>query len=277
MSGGPQNQPGKKRKIKVDETYSKAGRIVMTKSNIATATSADFSTKRVARLTGLLYLILFPTSGVAYGISQLLMEQRGASGAFAWIQMNLALFKLAIILGVVGYIDYLLLALAFYKLLHPVGKVAAATMLAFVAISVPVSLAAIARWLDVLSLLQSADSLNADTLRDQVLLAVHGYNNLFQVSAIFWGLWLIPLGWLVMRSGFLPRAIGGMLMLGSVFYVMGFIGPVFSSSYPATLIARIVGIASGIPGLLGGELAICLWLLIVGVRDPGATKRPLGS
>jgi uncharacterized protein DUF4386 len=248
----------------------------MTKSHIAaTATMSEFSMKRLARLTGLLYLILFPTSGVAFGISQLLME-RGAAGAFAWIQTNPALFKLAIVLGAVGYIDYLLLALAFYKLLHSVGKVAAATMLAFVAVSVPVSLAAIAHWLDVLSLLESADSLNAETLRTQVLLAVHGYNNLFQVSVIFWGLWLIPLGWLVMRSGFLPRVIGMMLMLGSVMYVMGFIGPVFSSSYPATLVARIVGIASGIPGLLGGELAICLWLLIVGVRDPGVTERPLG-
>src|SRR5215831_5823086 len=248
----------------------------MTKSNIATATRQESPRKRVARLTGLLYLILFPTSGVAYGISQLLME-RGAAGAFAWIQMNPTLFKLAIILGTAGYIDFLLLALAFYKLLHPVGKTAAATMLGFVAVSVPVSLAAIARWLDVLSLLENADNLNPETLRTQVQLAVHGYNNLFQVSAVFWGLWLIPLGWLVMRSRFLPRAIGVMLMLGSVLYVMGFIGPVFSSSYPATRVVGIVGIASGIPGLLGGELAICLWLLIVGVHDSGAIERPLRS
>jgi hypothetical protein len=175
--------------------------------------------------------------------------ERGVAGAFAWIQTNPTLFKLAIILGAVGYIDYLLLALAFYKLLHPFGKTAAARMRAFVAVSVPVSLAAIARWLDVLSLLESATSLNAETLRTQVMLAVHGYNNLFQVSAIFWGLWLIPLGWLVMRSGFLPRGIGVMLMLGSVMYVMGFIGPVISSSYPATRVAGILGIASGIPGL----------------------------
>jgi hypothetical protein len=187
------------------------------------------------------------------------------------------LFKLAIILGAAGYIDYLLLALAFYRLLHSVGKVAAGIMLALVAVSVPVALAAIARWLDVLSLLESTGSLDGETLRTQVLLAIHGYNNLFQVSAIFWGLWLIPLGWLVMRSSFLPRAIGAMLMLGSVFYVVGFIGPVFSSSYPAILAARIVGIVSGIPGFLGGELAICLWLLIVGVRHPGATARPLAS
>jgi hypothetical protein len=227
---------------------------------------AEFSKKQVARITGLLYLILFPTSGVAYGISQLLMKS-GAAGALAWIQSNPTLFKVAIILGAVGYIDYLLLGLAFYKLLHPVGKVAAATMLALVAVSVPIALAAIAHWLDVLSLLSSADGLAPETLRAQVLLAVHGYNNLFQVSAIFWGLWLIPLGWLVMRSGFLPRAIGVMLMLGSALYVMAFIGPVFSSNYPASLVARIVGIVSGIPGLLGGELAICLWLLIVGVRS----------
>jgi hypothetical protein len=80
-----------------------------------------------------------------------------------------------------------------------------------------------------------------------------------------------------MRSGFLPRLIGVMLMLGSVFYVMGFVGRVFNFSYSASLIARIVGVASGIPGFLGGELAICLWLLIVGVRDPGARERPFAS
>src|SRR5262249_35723325 len=144
--------------LKVDENY----------SNEETIMTAEFSMKQIARITGLLYLILIPTTGVAYGISQLLME-RGATGALAWIQSNPALFKLAIILGAVGYIDYLLLGLAFYKLLHPVGKLAAATMLALVAVSVPIALAAIARWLDVLSLLSAADGLGPETLRTQVL------------------------------------------------------------------------------------------------------------
>lgn len=148
----------------------------------------------------MLYLILIPTSGVAYGVGKLLMAG-DAAAAFARIQASLTLFRLAILLGAVGYINYLLLALVLYKLLHAVGKAAATTMVALVAVSVPVSLAAVARWVDVLSLLQSADSLSADTLHTQVMLALRGYNNLFQVSAIFWGLWLIPLGWLIVRSG----------------------------------------------------------------------------
>jgi hypothetical protein len=248
---------------------------MVSQSTTTNESRSGLAVNRLARLAGLLYLILIPTSGVAFGLGQFLMAGNSAA-AFARIQASHTLFRLAIVIGAVGFIDYLLLGLVLYKLLHPVGKAAAATMLAFVAVSVPVSLAAIARWVDVLSLLQSADSFSADTLHTQVMLALRGYNNLILVSAIFWGLWLIPLGWLVVRSGFLPRAIGVLLMLGSAFYVMAFAGPVFDPRYAETLVARIVGIASGIPGILG-ELATCLWLLIVGVRDQGATGKPRGE
>ena len=107
-----------------------------------------------------------------------------------------------------------------------------------------------ARRIDVLSLLDGAErghALGGDQLQVQVMLALHSSNNLMLGSIIFWGLWIIPLGWLVIRSGFVPRVLGILLIVGSVFYVLTFVGTVFDTSYENSLFARIVGIVSGIP------------------------------
>ena len=77
---------------------------------------------------------------------------------------------------------------------------------------------------------------------------------------MFWGLWLLPFGWLVVRSRFMPTWLGYWLLLdGScwvVYAVTGFLAPeyddvLFRAFQPAFL----------------GELAIMLWLLIVGAKE----------
>lgn len=98
-------------------------------------------------------------------------------------------------------------------------------MLAFIAASVPLSLAAVARQIDVLALLDGVGRLSAldsEQVQAQVMLAIHGYDSLFLTSAIFWGLWLFPLGWLILRCGFIPRALGFLVILGApLFLIMG--------------------------------------------------------
>jgi hypothetical protein len=226
------------------------------------------SNNRLARLAGLLYLILLPTTGLWYGAWRFTMAA-DAAATLAKIQSSRTLLEVAIIAGGVGFVDFLLVGLVFYRLFAPVGRDAATMLLALVATSVPLSLAAVARHIDVLSLLDAAKGLPALTgepLQMQVMLALHSANNLFLITNIFSGLWLIPLGWLVFRCGFMPRALGIMLMVGSVFYVLTFAGTVLTPDYANTLFGGIVGIASGIPGILG-ELATGLWLLIMGARS----------
>jgi Domain of unknown function (DUF4386) len=225
------------------------------------------SSDKLARFAGLFYLILLPTTGLWYGAWRFTMAADAAS-TLAKIQTSRTLLELAIIAGGVGFVDFLIVGLVFYRLFTPVGRDAATLMLAFVATSVPLSLAAVARHIDVLSLLDAAKGLPALTgepLQVQVMLTLHSANNLFLITTIFSGVWLIPLGWLVFRCGFMPRALGVLLMLGSVFYVLTFAGTVFNPDYANTLFGGIVGISSGIPGILG-ELGTGLWLLIKGAR-----------
>ena len=137
-------------------------------------------------------------------------------------------------------------------------------MLAFVGIHTAISLAAIARQLDALALVRDPILANSATA-GQVALSVLGFNSLFRLSMIFSGLWLIPLGLLVYRCGFIPKFVGVFHMLGSVFYVMTFAGWVMDPGYDASLAGRIIGTVFGVPSLIG-EASTCIFLLIAGFR-----------
>jgi hypothetical protein len=79
------------------------------------------------------------------------------------------------------------------------------------------------------------------------------------VTAIFWGLWLFPFGLLVMRSRFLPRILGLLLIVNCFGYVVPSVTSLVLPDY-ATAVSRAMS-----PSLLG-ELWIMLWLLTKGVK-----------
>lgn len=234
------------------------------------------SNDKLARLAGLLYLLLLPIAGFGFFGAAPLVVAGDSAATLGHIQASRTLFEFTILLGAAAFVLYLVVALVLYKLFSPVGKGAASLMLAFAAASVPLSLAALARRSDVLSLLDAGRVLSAlggGYLQTQVMLALQSSDNLMRMSVIFWGLWLFPLGWLVFRSSFVPKVLGVLLILGGFFYVFAFGGAVLNPAYDTTLFARIVGIISGIPDLTG-ELGLGLWLLIMGARDRKTAVRP---
>ena len=82
------------------------------------------------------------------------------------------------------------------------------------------------------------------------------------VDENFWGLWLLPFGYLVFKSGFLPRILGILLMIGCFGYLTEAFGRVlFPVGYAQAGISNFIIIPSAL-----GEVGICLWLLIKGAR-----------
>jgi hypothetical protein len=79
------------------------------------------------------------------------------------------------------------------------------------------------------------------------------------VEQIFWGLWLFPFGLLVMRSGFIPKILGVLLIINGFAYVVASLTELLAPAY-ANLVERFALIPET------GELWIMLWLLIKGVR-----------
>jgi hypothetical protein len=219
---------------------------------------------KMARVAGLLYLITIVT-----GIFSLIVvpSRVGAHGDAAMTVTNIVanetLFRLGIASGTLGYVAFLILPLSLYKLLSPVNRNMAVLMVALAVACVPIYFVALAHQMNVLSLVDGdkyKQLFTPDQLRERVMLSMDAYNNTVFISEIFWGLWLLPFGYLVFKSGFLPKTIGILLMLGCFSYLISFFAQIV---FPHATISNLVMLPASF-----GEIGICLWLLFVGAGKP---------
>lgn len=227
---------------------------------------------KIARTAGVLYLIVVVTGIVSliYVPSQLIV--RGdALATVNNIAASESLFRLGIVSLMINQVAFLLLPFVLYCLLHRVNKNVAVLMVAFAVVSVPISMVSIANRLEVLSLLSGADYLQTFTqgqLHAGAMMSLNAYSNGILVTTFFWGLWLLPFGYLVFKSGFLPRILGILLMMGCFGILIDLFGRVLFPGYADTAISTIFEMSSSF-----GEIGICLWLLIFGVH----THNPLAE
>lgn len=221
------------------------------------------SPKKTARIAGALYLIVVITGmfTLLYIPSKLIVWD-DAQATLNNIQASETLFRLSIYAGFLCYTAFLLLPLVLYKLLQHVNKTHAVSMVSLALISVPISLFNLTHKLNVLTLINKPDYFSAVDLPTHVLLQLEYYNNGIDVAAVFWGLWLFPFGYLVFKSGMIPKALGILLMAGCFGYIINITGGLlFPEGYKALGISSYVSIPSGL-----GEIGTCLWLLIAGVK-----------
>ena len=222
-------------------------------------------TKKNARIAGILYLILIISGmfSLIYVPSKLIHWEDAAKTVHAISESQL-LWKFGIISNLLCFTCFIFLPLALYRLLESVDKAQAILMVILAIVSVPISYLNIVNYIDVLSIINSTEYLKLftqDQLDYKVMSLLESYNNGNNVANIFWGLWLFPFGYLVYKSGFLPKFLGIMLMLGCFGYLSDFTGYFLFEGYGNTLFASIASIPSSI-----GEIGICLWLLIIGIR-----------
>lgn len=230
-----------------------------------------------ARGAGLLYLIVVLTGSFYLGyVPSRLWAHGDAAATVERLLQAQALLRWGIAAELVCHVAFLLLPLALYRLLAGAGRNAAVLMVAFAVAGVPIAFANVLHRLDVLTLLGGADYLHAFTraqLNARVMLELDGYRHGLLVLKVFWGLWLAPLGWLVLRCGFLPRVLGVLLVLGCIGYLTDVAGTLLLPSYPASVVADYATLPASL-----GEIGTCLWLLLVGARAkapiPGGTGTP---
>lgn len=212
-----------------------------------------------ARIAGWLYLVVVVTGifSLAYVPSQ--------TGTMERILASESLFRLGILSELINGVAFVLLPLVLYRLLHHVNKPMAVLMVAFAVLSVPISFVNVANKLDVLSLLGDADIAQVFTKAQVNALAVtslDAYYNGLQVSKVFWGLWLLPSGYLIFKSGMLPRIFGVLLIMGCFGYLIDLTGCLLVSGYMQTRFHDLVVLPASI-----GEIGLCLWLVIMGAKD----------
>jgi hypothetical protein len=172
------------------------------------------------------------------------------------------LFRIGIVSGLVSGIAFIFLVRALYRLLNRVSKTHASLMVTLVLVSVAIVFLNEVNNLAALTLFRGADFLavfdkpQRDALA-MLFLRLHAQGTF--INQILWGLWLFPFGVLVMRSRFLPRILGVLLIVNCFAYVAGSLTWLLLPSYGNVVFRAIL------PALLG-ELWIMLWLLIKGAK-----------
>ncbi|MFT3978855.1 MAG: DUF4386 domain-containing protein [Ferruginibacter sp.] len=224
------------------------------------------SQKTTARIAGLLYLLIVLTGifSLMYVPSRLLVTGN-ATLTYQHIVSSETLFRLWIVGGLLCYAFFLFLPMVLYKLLRQVNEDYAKLMVLLAIMSVPVFFLNVQNQFTILSLTGEANNhygLTVEQLQSQVMLYLTQYDNGLRIVHIFSGLWLFPFGYLVFRSGFLPKFLGALLMAGCFGYLVNFLGNTLVPGYSATGISFYISLPASI-----GEIGICLWLLIVGVRS----------
>jgi len=220
-------------------------------------------TKKMARVAGALYLSMVVSGPFTLiYLPRVLIVPGNAAATAGKVLASEMLFRLGIVVDLVGYVLFILLALALYRLLSGVSKAYASLLVVLVLVSATIGFVNELSNIAALTLFRGADFLAAfdKPQRDalgMLFLRLHSQGNV--VNEVFWGLWLYPFGVLVMRSRFIPRILGVLLIVNCFAYVVISLTSLLFPDY-GNLLFR-----ASQPALFG-ELWIMLYLLIKGIR-----------
>jgi hypothetical protein len=222
--------------------------------------AARGSLVRTARLAGVFYLGLAVTAALGFLLirSQIYMpDDPRETLALLTDKVSLARVGIALELGVV--LTQALAAVWFFRLFRSVDAFAAGALAAFGlvnAVAVLVSAALVGGALEVAldpALAVSGDP--AGTVQVLYLASSH----LWTAGGLFFGLWLIPMGTLVLGSGWMPRVLGWVLIVGGVGYVLSTFLAYFGPG--ASVVADVLVVPASV-----GEFWMVGYLLVFGVR-----------
>lgn len=231
------------------------------------------SIKKQARFAGLLYLLgTLPSPFCLLYVPGRLIVPGDAAATANHVRTSETLLRLGLVCEMFSAIMVIFAVLALYRLFKDVNERLAGLMVILWLVSVPISCLNVLSGVAALVLAGNAGFLSVfqhNQLDALVLLTLRLHNTGFAVAQIFWGLWLVPYGMLVMRSGFIPRVLGVLLILAGCVYVV--------SSATAFLLPHYAHLVSQWATVLeAGEVPILLWLLIWGAKErSGPDVRPI--
>ena len=231
------------------------------------------SIKKTARIAGLLTLMIVAIApfSMLYVPSTLIVPGDAATTANN-IMASEGLFRLGMVSDSIVFLIEIVLTVLLYVLLKPVSKtlslVAAFSRLAMTLVQ-GINLL---NYFFVLLLLSGAGYLTAfspDQLYAFALLFLNAHVLVVLIWGLFFGLHLFVLGYLVYKSGYIPKFVGVLLVIASLCYLI--------QSFGNILLPKYEGIFATIGFLSISEIALPLWLLIKGVNIEQWKKRALES
>jgi hypothetical protein len=211
-------------------------------------TVEETSPRTLARLAGGLYLVNIVAGAFAIGFVRATLFVADPAGTTHNILSHEFLYRSSLAAHVVVTLTNIPLALVFYELFTVVNRRLALLDVFFTLVATAIEAAGIVDQFTPLTLLGGQPDTAALSTID------------YDIYTIFFGFDIICLGYLVFRSTFLPRAIGVLLAIDGLAYLVNGFADLLAPGFAAHLVPWIQ-----LPAPLG-EGSLCLWLLLVGLN-----------
>ena len=221
------------------------------------------SLKRKARIAGLwyfgftlgpFYLLYVPSKTVVHN---------DAAATAARVLEHEALYRWGMLAETLGAVIFIGLSLALYRLFEEVDRHRARQLVALVLVSSALGLVTVVFSAAALLVFHGGDAfagLDTHTREAVGMLLIRMRGQANGVNQMFWGLWLLPFGWLVVRSRFLPRWLGYWLLIDGLGWIIAAVTWFFSPDYADVLFHYLQPV-------FFAEVVAMLWLLIVGAKE----------
>ncbi len=222
------------------------------------------SPRQLARIAGGLYLLNILAGGFAIGVVPAALIVPGdAAATMQNLQANELLYRLGLAAHMIPIVSNVPLVVILYDLFKVVNRRISLLMVFFSLVGTAVESANLLNQFTPLVLLdgaQDSHALTADQLQ-ALAYAPLGLQSIgYNIQQVIFAFFLLSAGYLVVRSTFLPRAVGVLLAIGALAYLTYSFATFLSPGFAAHLVPYIQ-----LPSLVG-EGSLCLWLLAIGVN-----------
>jgi hypothetical protein len=228
--------------------------------------TAETSPQAYARIGGVLYLIIIVAGFFAViFVRDKLIVSGDAMATANNIMASELLWRIGIACDLIMHVCDVPLMMIFYVLLRPVNRNLALLVVLFTLVQTAVAVANKLNLLVPVFLLGNADYLKALEPHQRhalAYLAIKAHDYGFGIALIFFGCQCLVLGYLIFRSGYLPKVLGVLMQIAGLCYLTNsfarLLVPTFADMiFPAILVPAFIG-----------EFSLCLWLLVKGVDVP---------
>jgi len=222
-----------------------------------------YPNKRTARIAGLFFLLM-----VVFGLfSEIFFRQKliaidDVAATTNNILPNSFLYRMGITSDILMTLSYLFTALILFRLLSTVNRDLAAVMVIFAAAGSILLMFNILNEFAPLSILSGSDYLStfgSSQRQSLAMLFYHLYEHGYMIGQIFFALWVLPLGVLICRSGFIPKVFGILFVIETIFGLMSVIVHFLVPNGTMEILMLL-------PGTIA-EFAFMFWLLIRGINE----------
>lgn len=219
--------------------------------------STEASTRFKARIAGFFYFLLFPFGALSFAVRGGIVVKGDAAATAANLLLHETAFRWGVAGDLLALVAYVVVTALFYELFRPVNRSVALIAAFFSLVGCAIQAFACAFELAPFVLLGGeafSRVFQADQLQALAYMSLKMYSPAYKIGLVFFGLYNLLNGYLILKSIFLPRFLGAFMVIAGLPFVI-FLTPLGKTLSPFAVA----------PAALG-EFLLLMWLLVKGVN-----------